>query len=87
MVTRVAGAENDTSVSRWNGLSSDAKPTKNIANGSSFYEMDTQYTYKFDADGNRWLLWSKGGGGGGEEPIASDSEVDEALDDLFEGHN
>lgn len=35
--------------------------------------------------GEKWLPWSKGGGG--DVPIATDGEVEEALDDLFDGHN
>lgn len=37
------------------GLSSDTKPTENISNGSSFYEMDTGATYYYDADGEQWV--------------------------------
>lgn len=36
------------------GLSTDAKPTDGIANGSMFVEMDTGKIYLFDADGATW---------------------------------
>lgn len=36
------------------GLSTDTKPT-NIANGSTFREMDTGTTYYFDEDGTAWI--------------------------------
>ena len=32
------------------GLSTDTKPTTDIPNGSSFFEMDTGDTYYFDAE-------------------------------------
>ena len=40
------------------GLSTDAKPTKDISNGSSFIEMDTGKIYFFDADNKEWLEFS-----------------------------
>lgn len=36
------------------GLSTDTKPSGNMVNGSSFYEMDTGDTYYWDADGEEW---------------------------------
>lgn len=36
------------------GLSTDAKPTTGIFNGSSFFEMDTSKGYKFDAANMQW---------------------------------
>lgn len=39
------------------GLSTDSKPTTNIANGSVFIEMDTSKIYFFDADGAQWIEW------------------------------
>ena len=37
------------------GLSTDTKPTENMQNGSSFYEMDTGATYYYDADSETWI--------------------------------
>lgn len=39
------------------GLSTDVKPTANIANGSKFNEMDTGKVYFFDLDSIAWLEW------------------------------
>lgn len=39
------------------GLSTDAKPTTGVVNGSAFIEMDTSTIYFFDASGNQWLEW------------------------------
>jgi hypothetical protein len=43
----------------FNGLSTDTKPTEkygeyDIANGSSFFELDTQQIHFYDADSNTW---------------------------------
>lgn len=46
------------------GLSTDVKPTANIANGSKFKEMDTSKMYFFDLDSTTWLEW-------GAEPAAT----------------
>lgn len=42
------------------GLSTDTKPTgtfagKNIANGSTFFEMDTQNVKFYDAENDAWV--------------------------------
>lgn len=42
------------------GLSTDIKPTGSfeglpLANGSTFFEMDTQEVYFYDEEGNDWL--------------------------------
>ena len=42
------------------GLSTDTKPTgshdgQTIANGSTFFEMDTQEVYFYDGDSSDWL--------------------------------
>lgn len=36
------------------GLSTDSKPTTDIANSTVFYEMDTQAAYMFDEDNATW---------------------------------
>lgn len=42
------------------GLSADAKPTQNVANGSSFVEMDTKAIYLFDEESAEWLKFTGG---------------------------
>lgn len=37
------------------GLSTDTKPTENLANGSVFIEMDTSDVYFFDEENTVWL--------------------------------
>lgn len=39
------------------GLSSDSKPTENMANGSVFIEMDTSTLYFFDLANTEWQEW------------------------------
>ena len=41
-------------------LSTDEKPTENIANGSSLLEMDTSKLYFFDEENQRWLEFGGG---------------------------
>lgn len=38
-------------------LSTDAKPTDGIANGSVLFEMDTGTMYKFDEENVAWRAW------------------------------
>ena len=45
-------------------LSTDAKPTDNIKNGSVLTEIDTGNTYLFDAAGKSWHKIEGGGGSG-----------------------
>lgn len=52
------------------GLSTDTKPTEDVNNGSRFYEMDTQKSYMFNAEGAAWIeQTAEGGGGGGSTPL------------------
>ena len=44
------------------GLSTDDKPTDNVANGSMFIEMDTGGVHFFDAENEEWLMFNGGGG-------------------------
>ena len=54
-------SENDTTAElSFKGLSTDTKPTVKygsleIANGSTFFEMDTQTCYFYDGGTNTWL--------------------------------
>lgn len=36
-------------------LSTDTKPTENVANGSLVLEMDTSKVYAFNEDGTEWV--------------------------------
>lgn len=48
------------------GLSADVENlSKDVANGSTFVEIDTGKEYMFDGAGNAWRPVSRGGGGGG----------------------
>ena len=38
-----------------NGLSTDVKPTKGIATGSTFLEVDTGVVYFFDEESETWI--------------------------------
>ena len=50
------------------GLSTDVKPSTNIANGAKFIEMDTSKVYFFDVDNTAWLEW------GAESAATSEAE-------------
>lgn len=39
----------------WRGLSTDTKPTSNVENGATFYEMDTKAMYMYDKEHTTWL--------------------------------
>lgn len=39
------------------GLSTDAKPSEAIGNGSAFIEMDSGKLYFYDAAGEQWIKW------------------------------
>lgn len=45
------------------GTSSDAKPTENIVNGSTFQEVDTGDFYFFNESTSAWVKKNSGGGG------------------------
>ena len=49
------GREKSISRVRIHGLSTDPKPTENVANGSEFIEQDTGKLYHFDESGKVWL--------------------------------
>lgn len=55
---RVTEARNSTPEKRYMeiaGLSTDTKPTTNMATGSIFVEVDTGTVFFFDEDGNEWV--------------------------------
>ena len=59
MITNSIGYQNAVKF-ELSGLSTDAKPTgtfagKTIANGSSFFEMDTQNVKFYDAENDVWV--------------------------------
>ena len=37
------------------GLSTDAKPTENVATGSIFLEINTSKVYAFDSENETWI--------------------------------
>ena len=43
-------------------LSTDTKPTSDIANGSCLIEMDSGTVYFFDEDGSDWVAFEEGSG-------------------------
>ena len=51
MVTMVAGNWTNSYI----GKSTDEKPIVNVPNASTFYEIDTQELYAFDAENRAWL--------------------------------
>lgn len=61
MITPEVNAQNiDGKLARpetFYGLSTDAKPSENVANGSVFIEMDTSTIYFYDLENKTWRLW------------------------------
>lgn len=51
----VDGSSGDVYYEQYAGLSSETKPTMNIATGSEFFEVDTGKKYKFDELTNSWI--------------------------------
>lgn len=73
------GASNGKEYWDLRGLSSDAKPTSGVPNGSKFEEIDTGNEYKLDADTGTWYLQpAAGGGGGGGGPGGGTGNVSSA---------
>lgn len=56
------GVMRSVDLSDYYGLSTDAKPTANVANGSSFFEMDTGKLYFFSEEDTHWYEFTRGGG-------------------------
>ena len=42
-------------ITEYVGLSTDTKPTGNVANGSTFIEMDTGHVYWYDKASGDWI--------------------------------
>lgn len=51
MITVTGGAW----VREYTGLSTDTKPTENVPNASSFYEIDTKTMFLFDGENATWV--------------------------------
>lgn len=73
------------------GLSTDKKPTgtygiEKIANGSSFFVIDTNEVHHYDEENAKWYKGNSGGGGGGgggdDDRPATDGEIDNVIDNL-----
>lgn len=56
-------------------LSTDAKPTTGIANGSVLHEMDTSTTYKYNAEGGEWVEVTGDSGAPSDIQYATRAEV------------
>ena len=54
--------DDDVNYYEFSGLSTDDKPTSNIATGSVFLEVDTGSAFFFDEESSEWIQV-----GGGEE--------------------
>ncbi len=52
MITKVKYV--GTERAKFYGLSTDTKPTENVANASTFYEMDTVEFFLFDEENKVW---------------------------------
>lgn len=53
-IFRKDGATKDAQEVEYRGLSTDTKPTENVANGTIFIEMDTGKLYMFDLENEEW---------------------------------
>lgn len=40
---------------KYYGLSTDTKPTDNVRNGSTFFEIDTSKSYVYDEQNKQWI--------------------------------
>lgn len=54
MITKIAKVGGN-GYAEFYGLSTDTKPTKDVRNGSVFYEMDTVKVFMFDEQNKTWL--------------------------------
>ena len=76
---RVNGYSDNAVLSEFYGLSTDTKPTENVATGSVFLEVDTGKTFLYDEEGEDWTEvenGSSGGGGGGDSDFSTAMLVD-----------
>ena len=55
MVTVKSVKENEFFRYECYGKSTDEKPTTNMTNGSTFYEMDTKKLFMFDEESRSWI--------------------------------
>lgn len=60
-------------------LSTDAKPTDGVANGSECIEMDTGKKFMFNKSGGNWLEVNSGGGGGSSLPAVTSDDNGDVL--------
>lgn len=73
---RVNGYSDNAVLSEFYGLSTDTKPTENVATGSVFTEVDTGKTFLYDEESEDWTEVESGsGGGGGGDSDFSTAEV------------
>lgn len=50
-----ASYQSASRINEFYGKSDDEKPTENVGNGDSFYEMDTKAVYMYDEETSTWL--------------------------------
>lgn len=71
---RVNAYSDNAVLSEYYGLSTDTKPTENVATGSVFIEVDTGATFLYDEEGEDWTeveSGSSGGGSGGDSDFST----------------
>ena len=71
---RVNAYSDNAVLSEYYGLSTDTKPTENVATGSVFTEVDTGATFLYDEESEDWSEvenGSSGGGGGGDSDFST----------------
>lgn len=73
----IDGAAGDVHYLEMAGISSETKPTTNVATGSKFYEVDTDTNYVYDEDSGDWT----------EVPSVVDPEaIADAVEDWLDDH-
>lgn len=50
-----AGYQQTSNTAEYYGKSTDEKPTEDVQNGSTFYEIDTQKVFMFDEETATWI--------------------------------
>lgn len=83
-VTQAGGTSFRDNPVHFYGKSNDAKPLENVANGSTFKELDGEFQlWRFDAEAKQWSVDPNGGGGDDPGDIASDEDIEGVIDDIW----
>lgn len=61
-VTMITRIKTNGDINRYCGLSTDTKPTTDVPNGSTFYEIDTSDLYMYDLENGTWVKQARGCG-------------------------